>query len=198
MSDQYTVEHADNVEHSDQTTDATAVDHATHVDNVQKMEVVNGTPPLSPRSRTLKYVMNSLLSIVVLVSLVLTVLVVVDKNKLEGRFLSETQANRTRIEQLTKLTEEQTTAASDRLACGRKFQDVADSAQAVSQIDLNDLIVIVAQVPQGAERDSLINEGVRKLDLDNMALKKALNAKITYNNSGNPLPCPIGNTPPTP
>ena len=194
--DTYNIEHADTVERSDQTANAKGVDHATNVGTVERMEVTTGgTPPLSPKGRALKFVRDISWATVILFSLIIMVLVIVDKNHKEADFLSETSANRTRIEQLSNQLSEQTAGTAEKLACGRKYQDVFDQAQAKAQIDFNDLLIVLASTQsQTPEREAQSKAAIDRIDQDNQALETALAEKIDYNNKDNPLPCPIGDT----
>lgn len=184
------VNHAEHVQTSVHTDLATEVLQARTVGVVEKMEI-HGEPLRSNATRRRKYVRDIAQSFLSIFALAVMVTVIVDKN------IKETDLRG----QLRELESKRTAAdveTAAKVECNRRYQDVIDAATETQLILIGEFLVVITQIPPGPERETAVADKIRILDQTNVDARKAVVAKINYNNAGNPLPCPLPESVPDP
>lgn len=137
-------------------------------------------PPEDVKTKRRRIARDTLFGVTVLISLLFSFYVAVHKNILDDKSV-----------QLFK-------DGASRTICVGRYQDAVDAASADTLATIGELVVIIVRTPPGSAREAAIGSKIDELDKATDISRQALNAKILYNNRDRPLPCPIGETQPTP
>lgn len=184
------VENAHNVSHADVVTNAVQTDVArtvSHAENVGHVEI-HGEPIRSDRTRKLAYIREIARSFLTFFSLIVMVVVIIDKNINENKLQHQLKVFQTEREASDNLT-------AKKLECTRRFTDAISVETEKQLILIGEFLVVIIQIPAGPERMAAVKAKSDELDRTNIAARAAMAAMIEYNKQGNPLPCPIGPTP---
>lgn len=174
------VSHADHVDNAVQTEVAAVVRHA---DNVGKVEV-HGEPLRTPQVRKLQIIRDIAGLAVVLLALLVTSLVIINKNLTESDLRHQIS-----LFEKDRVASDKLTAA--KLECTRRYQDAIDASTENQLILIGEFLVTIVRIPPGPDREAAVMDKITALDETNAETRRAIEAKIDYNNAGNPLPCPL-------
>lgn len=185
MPEPQKVEHVDHVEHLE---NAALVGRADHIGTVQTLEV-HGEPIRTVQVRRLAYIRDIAGLLTVVLALIALIVVMIDKNHNEGILRAELSS----IAAERKASDART---ASKLECTRRYQDRIDIGTENQLVSIGELVVVITKIPPGPEREAAVSGKIEQLDSVNQLTRQAINDKVTYNNAGNPLPCPLVPTPP--
>ena len=177
------VERADNVGHADNVTSA------EHVGLARTLEVhSNGT---SYHENRIKQISDLTKNIIVIIALAVMIFNFVDKQSADRTVQRERTELRAQLQAVNDQLAAADQQAAERTLCARKHQDNVDKYTTETLVTIGELVVIITQIVPGPEREMAVTDKIAQLQAAISQVRAAIVAKGTYNDEGNPLPCPI-------